>query len=287
MKTSLIQLKAEFKIIQEAHEQINSFFWGAPDRAVLEDTINYPLMCCYVTAAPVNLARRVTSVSIAVVVVDKVFKDYVSLDDTISDTLQVVRDIQNTLHSPRWLAMIQKPTASGSKIFNSEQDEISGWGIQFKIDIKDDGSYCNLPMAGYNFESPTITPGDCAVATIINSTATYFQTVASGATFQLPDITHIDTDGSPVVKAAQTPMVCSAGGGGAGTVNVNKSDGSLISTQTGATPATDYNVTDSAVSSSGGAYSASVKATEALSIPDASITVDSTVCGGYFSKGAL
>ena len=210
MKTSLIQLKAEFKQIADAHEQVNSFFWGAPDRAVMESTLTYPLMCCYVTAAPVNLSRRLTTVSIAVVVVDKVYKDYVSLDDTISDTLQVVRDVQNTLHSPRWLKLIQKPTGSGSKIFNSEQDEISGWGIQFKIDVKDDGSYCNLPMSGYDFDAPEATPGYCAVATIINSTATYLQEVDSGATFQLPDVTNIDTDGTPVVTPAQTPFICSA-----------------------------------------------------------------------------
>ncbi|NOQ49397.1 MAG: hypothetical protein GQ553_01845 [Nitrosomonadaceae bacterium] len=209
MKTSLVQLKKEFRIIADAHEQINSFFWGAPDRAVLESTLNYPLMCCYVTAAPVNISRRVTSVSIAVVVVDKVYKNYVSLDDTVSDTLRVIRDVQNTLHSPRWLSLIRKPTASGSKIFNNKQDEVSGWGIQFKIDIKDDGSYCNLPMSGYDFDAPESTPIDCLPSTIINSTATYLQEVDSGATFQLPDVTNIDTDGTPVVTPAQTPFICS------------------------------------------------------------------------------
>lgn len=209
MRTTLIQLKAEFKQIQEAHGQLNSFFWGAPDRAVMESTPNYPLMCCYVTSAPVNVSRRVTSLSVAVVVVDKVYKDYASLDDTISDTLQVIRDVQNTMHSPRWLKMIQKPTASGSKIFNSEQDEISGWAVQFKIDIKDDGSYCNLPMGDYDFDAPESTPGECAVSTIINSTATYFQQVDSGATFELPNISHIDTDGTPTPTPAQTPFICS------------------------------------------------------------------------------
>ena len=209
MKTSLIQLKAEFKTIADAHEQVNSFFWGAPDRAVMESTLNYPLMCCYVTAAPVNLSRRVTTVSIAVVVVDKVYKDYVSLDDTVSDTLQVVNDVKNTLHSPRWLKLIQKPTASGSKIFNSEQDEISGWGIQFKIGIKDSGSYCNLPMSGYDFQGSDDPSAICPAATVINSTATYSQQVDSGAVFQLPDVVNIDTDGTPIHTPAQTPFVCS------------------------------------------------------------------------------
>ena len=112
-----------------------------------------------------------------------------------------------------------------------------------------------------------------ADSNVSNSDNSYTVNVQATDSLGLPDITHTNTDGTPTTLPAQTAMVCTANV--AGTVNVNKSDGSLISTQTGATPATDYNVADSGVSSSASAYSVSVRATESLSIPDATITVDS------------
>lgn len=49
----------------------------------------------------------------------------------------------------------------------------------------------------------------CADVRIINSDVTYDENAASGVTHTLPDITHTDTDLSPVVLPAQTAMVCS------------------------------------------------------------------------------
>lgn len=54
---------------------------------------------------------------------------------------------------------------------------------------------------------PVPTPGFCASANVSNSDDTYDVNVASGASLELPDITHTDSDGSPVVKPAQTPFV--------------------------------------------------------------------------------
>ena len=48
--------------------------------------------------------------------------------------------------------------------------------------------------------------------TVENSDVTYDVNVASGGTLILPDITHTQTDGSPEVLPAQTPMVCTPGG---------------------------------------------------------------------------
>jgi len=47
---------------------------------------------------------------------------------------------------------------------------------------------------------------------IRNSDDTYNTTVIVSETLTLPDITHTDTNGSPVVLPAQTAMVCSGGG---------------------------------------------------------------------------
>jgi hypothetical protein len=217
MKTSLVQLKAQLKLIQEDHLFLNSFFWGDLHRAYGEggaangtDEVQYPIMCCYEAPSGGNMARLLTGVSLIIVVADKTFKDYTSLDDTTSDTLQCCRDIHNTLkRSPRWRQILTVRSASVSRFIDKGDDMITGHILQLQADLKDSESYCNLPMGDYDFEGETDPLVPCAPSTIVNSTATYLQDVDSGATFQLPDVTNIDTDGSPVVTPAQTPFVCS------------------------------------------------------------------------------
>lgn len=48
----------------------------------------------------------------------------------------------------------------------------------------------------------------CADATVENSDLSYSNTVASGGTLVLPDVTNTDSDGSPVTVPAQTPFIC-------------------------------------------------------------------------------
>jgi len=218
MKKSLVQLKAELKLIQEDHLFLNSFFWGDLHRAYGEggaangtDEVQYPIMCCYEAPSGGNMSRLLTGLSLIIVVADKTFKDYSSLDDTTSDTLQCCRDIHNTLkRSPRWRKILTVRTASVSRFIDKGDDMITGHILQLQIDLKDSESYCNLPMPDYDFEGETDPLVPCEPATIINSSATYLQEVASGATFQLPDVTNIDTDGTPIVTPAQTPFICSA-----------------------------------------------------------------------------
>jgi len=52
-------------------------------------------------------------------------------------------------------------------------------------------------------------------ATVENSDLSYSNTVASGGTLVLPDVTNTDSDGSSVVTPAQTPFVCTPAAGGA------------------------------------------------------------------------
>lgn len=47
----------------------------------------------------------------------------------------------------------------------------------------------------------------CATGSVKNSDSSYNVTVASGGSLILPDITHVDSDGSNVIKPAQTPFV--------------------------------------------------------------------------------
>ena len=51
----------------------------------------------------------------------------------------------------------------------------------------------------------------CADAQVRSTLSTYITTVLSGEVLVLPDITHIDTDGTPTPTEAQQPFTCSAG----------------------------------------------------------------------------
>jgi len=67
---------------------------------------------------------------------------------------------------------------------------------------------------------------------------------------------------------------------GNSTVNVRKSDGALISARTVAAEDTEnYNVTDSVIENSDASYTANVKATEGLILPDINIEVNTVVEG--------
>jgi len=210
MKTSIVKLKAELGLIAEDHEQINSFFWGDLSRAVSEDTVQYPLMCCHTAPTGSNLQRKETVIALKIIVADKTYKDYTNLDDLESDVLQVCRDIFNTINrSPRWQKILRVLTnATAEKFIDNTKDEIAGYIITLNVAMRDSESYCNLPMGDYDFEAQP-TPDTCDPALIINSTVTFSQLVNSGGTYELPDITHTDSDGTPVTLPAQTSFTCS------------------------------------------------------------------------------
>jgi len=51
-------------------------------------------------------------------------------------------------------------------------------------------------------------PTSCPAATVENTDQSYQETVASGGTHVLPDLTHTDSDGSSVVQVAQSAFTC-------------------------------------------------------------------------------
>jgi len=187
MKTTLNQLKLELKAVQQAHGQLNDFFWGGLDRAVHDNTLTYPLMCCYNASNGGGMQERLTGVSLVIVVADKVYKDYANLDDTQSDTLKVCREVYNVLNkSSRWRNILTIRSASATNFVDGKDDEITGHILTLTVDLKDTQSYCDIPMFDYDFDDTPEGSG-CAGVTVINSNLTYSQLIASGDIFELPD----------------------------------------------------------------------------------------------------
>jgi hypothetical protein len=68
----------------------------------------------------------------------------------------------------------------------------------------------------------------CPDAIVKNTAGTTLVVVKSGNTAILADVTHTDSDGSPVAKPMGVAMICTPGGGGGGDVTIYESDGVTV-----------------------------------------------------------
>lgn len=188
MTNTLNQLNRELKAIADAHIQVNTYYWGDFLNAINQDSaVIYPLACCFVTGNSLN--KVAIPITINIIVADKFFKTgrQGNLNDTESDTLQVVRDFYNVINkSPRWQNFGKVTGATASKFLEKGSDESAGWVLQIQFTLYDNQSICNLPLIGYDFES-SADLSDCADVLIVNSDATFSYTALSGETYILPD----------------------------------------------------------------------------------------------------
>lgn len=153
MDTTINNLRVELEAIASAHAQINDFFWGDPLRAIKEREVKYPLMCAYYTQT--DLDERTSGENLVIVISDRVYKDYSNLNDTESDTHSVMRDIYNIMRqSRRWNKIGRVESASAPKFIDRWMDEVSGHAMQMRFTLFSNNSICNLPLVGYNYETP-------------------------------------------------------------------------------------------------------------------------------------
>lgn len=92
-----------------------------------------------------------------------------------------------------------------------DEDTTQLTGVNLRIDVTVRAAEC----AAEYFDGIPSETADCDAATVTNSDDSYTQTVASGATLELPDVTHTDSDGTEVVLPAMTPFeatLCEGGG---------------------------------------------------------------------------
>jgi len=190
MKSTLNQLNRELQAIADAHLQVNTYYWGDFLNAINQDSpVTYPLMCCYVTGNGFN--KITVPITINIIIADKFFKTgrQGNLNDTESDTLQVVRDVYEVISkSPRWQNLGKITGSTANKFLEKGADESAGWVLQISFTLYDNQSICDLPMIGYDFEES----GDmqvCADVLIINSDGSFSYTASSGETYTLPDTT--------------------------------------------------------------------------------------------------
>lgn len=185
MITSINQLSAELKAIQEAHYQLNSYYFGEFNLALQNRNLEYPLLVCDYNNGSINISN--TSVQLFIIVADKVYKDNSNLIETKSDTLQICRDIFNIMKkSQRWQVLGRVTQGNVTSFVERGKDEVAGHVMNVTIELRDTNGICELPLNGYDFGgsgSPA-----CDPVLIVNSNGTFSVSVASGSTYELEDM---------------------------------------------------------------------------------------------------
>ena len=253
--SSYIQLIAKIQAFCDAHLQIQRFDaeFGEQRPNLATDSEKYP----YVFLAPTSGVPNydLNTITVEITCYDIIQKDRDNLNTIVSDCHQILTDLYGYYNQGEDSDILAL-SATQTPLNNYDLDYVAGWSMSVEFELE---GWCNnaIPMT-------PITPvsGDC-------EDANYTLKDTAGATLSSGTIA---SGGSADITAPD------------GTVNVNKSDATLISAETvvsGGT--TNYNVGDSAVSNSDASYSVNVKATEGLSIPDSTLNFNGASQGSIVS----
>jgi len=185
MITSINQLSAELKAIQDSHYQLNSYYFGEFNLALQNRELEYPLLVCDYNNGSINISN--TSVQLFIIVADKVYKDNSNLIETKSDTLQICRDIFNVMKkSQRWQVLGRVTQGNVTSFVERGKDEVAGHVMNVTIELRDTNGICDLPLNGYDFGGSGAYA--CDPVLIVNSNGTFSVSVASGSTYELENM---------------------------------------------------------------------------------------------------
>ena len=200
MNVTVNQIRQEMATLVQAHDMVNSFFWGDFHRAYNEKEQFYPLVCSYLSDGAIN--TNMTQMQLVVIVCDKTFKGFENLNDTESDTVTVARHLYNVIRqSPRWNALLRVNSATFTKFYENTSDEVAGVILTMNVDLKQSRSLCDLPLDNYDFDG-TFVGNDCEPVLIVNSNQSFSFNAPSGTIVELPDtpVLVTDQDGNPLAN---------------------------------------------------------------------------------------
>lgn len=214
MNVTVNQIRQEMTTLVQAHEMVNSFFWGDFHRSYNEQTPLYPLVCSYLTYN--TMLDNMSNDNLVIIICDKTYKDYSNLNDTESDTKQVARHLFNVIRqSPRWNDLLRVNSATMSKFIDDTSDEVAGVILTLNVNLKSSRSLCDLPLDNYSFDGD-FEGETCDPVLIVNSNQTFTFSAASGTIVELSDTPVLVTDleGNPL-GSGDLPSVTG------GTIQVN------------------------------------------------------------------
>lgn len=226
---TLNQIVTNFNNIADAHYQINTFGYGAFEDIASSGVTTYPLM--YVVPLPSQIREKELRLNLSVAVMDLVHKGNTNVQDVESDMLLLITDILSQLRLNTYDFKLDLSSVRVDPFRERFADEVTGWVADITIVVPYDMDRCGIPTSTVSISAnpacPRVTIYDslgavvttiiaggsyiisaCAAGSVRNSDSTYTNTVASGGSLVLADITHVDSDGSGVSFPSAKIFTC-------------------------------------------------------------------------------
>lgn len=155
------QLVADFASIAYHHQQINSFGFGDLAQCTNDiDTKQAPKYTrMYIVPGDVELNQYHIHYKFGCIIMDKVNDDLTNLNDVLSDTLEIAKDIWTVLlqsYTQRYgdfsWDIIPDQDPDVYSFLERFEDNVAGWTINFSVQMKFDYNSCTPPVRfGYGF----------------------------------------------------------------------------------------------------------------------------------------
>jgi len=191
------------------HFFIKQFSHGNVEEMDLDKYTSFPLMHVVYTGSTYEGGQKDYSFEVYLVDLPSDKIDKISYQrEVISDSEQcaedLLADLSNGFNIFNENFLFDTENASITPLEEEGSNVLSGVVLDITISVPYVHDSCNAPLTGV-----TPTPAaDCADATVENSNATYSNTVASGGTLVLPDITVTDVDASTRTVPSVLAVLC-------------------------------------------------------------------------------
>jgi len=146
--TTYNQIIKSFDTFCGLHKQIHSFHTGKTWNFQTYMDNEYPVI---VTPLPSSITKGKISLSFSIIVTDILNKDRSNLDELYSDTLLIIADMvsyfqdeDETLGNMFWL---DESSVSIEPFEEALDDVLAGWIMTANIDIRYNGTLCNIPLS--------------------------------------------------------------------------------------------------------------------------------------------
>lgn len=204
---TLKRLIAEFSTWADDHKMVNDFGYGQYLEVFRASGRNYAALI--INAPSATSDTWYINYNIEIICLDYVTDDEANKDRVNSDTISIIRDLENTMrYANRWQSFCRIDSSFNyQKVDEFGADKCFGWIATLTLKIKKKHGICDiqalLPL--YDFETGTIVNPSCAAATYENSDGTFTQSIASGATYVSGDVT-ITINGTPNVRPSNKDL---------------------------------------------------------------------------------
>ena len=100
-----------------------------------------------------SITERLVTLTVELMVMDKVFNDKSNQFEVESDTLQIIGDLYSVInYSIRWNDFSKVSQASSARKFVSKgEDIVTGWAQSIQLEITRENGICDLPIKDYDF----------------------------------------------------------------------------------------------------------------------------------------